>query len=43
MVVIEIIPYMTSLERRQLVKELQECKVFIYPDYILTERAVAMQ
>ena len=43
MIIIEIIPYLNSSERRQLVKELQECKVFIYPNYILTERAVAMQ
>jgi len=43
MIIIEIIPYLNSSERRQLVKELRECKVFIYPDYILTERAVTMQ
>lgn len=43
MIIIEIIPYLNVKERKQLVKELQECKVFIYPNYIYTEKLVAMQ
>jgi len=41
--VVEIIPYLTSEERRQLTKELKDCRIFIYPTYILTERSVTMQ
>ena len=43
MVVVEVIPYVSAEERRQLTKEIKECKVFIYPTYIIFERMVAMQ